>query len=352
MAVAAGAGLLLSACGGPGDGPDAGNTGQADPGTPDPDDPTPDPTGSTEESGGAEAEGADADGAEVSQAGGFVRAENTGELPDAPPDEFELPSTGEVTTSGTVLEDGSGPQLCHYVMESYPPQCGGPDIIGWDWEVHEHEEAEGVRWGDYVLRGEFDPQAREFTLIEDLTEDEAPPAPETDLGTPCPDPEGGWEMEGPERTTEETLQQTRQAAEDLPGYAGVWVDQSLNPVSAEDINEAGEEEAVELESQLNDPEYTILNVRVADDPEGAYEVLREEWGGMLCVSEAAYTEEELLAVQEQLEEIPGMIGSSVDNTTNQLSVQVEYDDGTLQSQLDEHYGPGVVDIESLMQTAE
>ncbi|QTV79535.1 hypothetical protein [Microbacterium sp. NIBRBAC000506063] len=50
----------------------------------------------------------------------------------------------------TVLDDGSGPELClGGVMESHPPQCGGPALTGWDWSDWEghYEEASGVRWG-------------------------------------------------------------------------------------------------------------------------------------------------------------------------------------------------------------
>jgi hypothetical protein len=66
----------------------------------------------------------------------------------------------------TVLDDGEqGPQLCGAVMESYPPQCGGPDVAGWDWDAVAHEDAQGVRWGDYLVTGTFDGET--FTLTED-----------------------------------------------------------------------------------------------------------------------------------------------------------------------------------------
>ena len=55
----------------------------------------------------------------------------------------------------TVLESSEhGPQLCSGVLLSYPPQCGGPDIVGWDWATVEGETTAGaVRWGQYQVTG-------------------------------------------------------------------------------------------------------------------------------------------------------------------------------------------------------
>lgn len=61
----------------------------------------------------------------------------------------------------TVIDDGGGAVLCQGgVRESYPPQCDGPLISGWDWEtVDRFEESGGVRWGEYTLAvtGDGDP---------------------------------------------------------------------------------------------------------------------------------------------------------------------------------------------------
>ena len=59
----------------------------------------------------------------------------------------------------TVLDDGDGAELClGGVMDSYPPQCGGPSLVGWDWADHrgDFESASDVRWGDFVVTGTFD----------------------------------------------------------------------------------------------------------------------------------------------------------------------------------------------------
>ena len=39
----------------------------------------------------------------------------------------------------------------------YPPQCGGPEIVGWDWDAVDLEEsASGVTWGTYAVVGTWD----------------------------------------------------------------------------------------------------------------------------------------------------------------------------------------------------
>src|SRR5688500_15971617 len=69
----------------------------------------------------------------------------------------------------TVLESPDhGPQLCAAVADSYPPQCGGPDIVGWDWgEVDDAESANGTTWGSYHVVGTWDDGT--FTLTEPAT---------------------------------------------------------------------------------------------------------------------------------------------------------------------------------------
>lgn len=87
-----------------------------------------------------------------------VPGENAGEEPLPPASE-------ELIGQGMVISDEDGPvMLClGPVMESYPPQCSGPEIIGWDWDAVEHWERSGeVRWGTYAVHGTWDGDA--FTL--------------------------------------------------------------------------------------------------------------------------------------------------------------------------------------------
>ena len=52
-----------------------------------------------------------------------------------------------------------GAELClGPIAESYPPQCGGPALVGWDWADHEDtfEQQGDVRWGTYLVTGAWD----------------------------------------------------------------------------------------------------------------------------------------------------------------------------------------------------
>jgi hypothetical protein len=77
--------------------------------------------------------------------------------PPAPP--ATIPATGEVLGQGTVLQvDGEPAEFClGAVAESYPPQCSGPEIVGWDWgTVDGAESASSVTWGTYAVQGTWD----------------------------------------------------------------------------------------------------------------------------------------------------------------------------------------------------
>ena len=100
------------------------------------------------------------------------------------------PATPPLLAIGTVLEADSGPNagvpmLCFMVLTSLPPQCGGPQVLGWDWSSVEHETLNGVRWTpDLALRVTYDAAAGTLTPLEVL--DLAAlslPAPETPSGT-------------------------------------------------------------------------------------------------------------------------------------------------------------------------
>ena len=75
----------------------------------------------------------------------------------APPQKFA--AHGEVLGQGTVLQIADAPaQFClGAVAESYPPQCTGPELIGWDWSTIDGSETSGdVTWGAYAVQGTWD----------------------------------------------------------------------------------------------------------------------------------------------------------------------------------------------------
>jgi hypothetical protein len=73
-----------------------------------------------------------------------------------------IAAPGVVVGQGTVLQkDGEDAQFCiGAVMESYPPQCSGPVLLGWEWpDDGMSESASGVTWGTYAVSGTWDGEA-------------------------------------------------------------------------------------------------------------------------------------------------------------------------------------------------
>ncbi len=73
------------------------------------------------------------------------------------------PASDMVTGVGTVIDVSGSAQLClGPVMESFPPQCDGIPLRGWDWSAAGiQEEAPAgtgrpTRWGTYAVTGVFD----------------------------------------------------------------------------------------------------------------------------------------------------------------------------------------------------
>ena len=75
---------------------------------------------------------------------------------------------GTVVGQGTVLQIGDdAPQLClGAIAESYPPQCTGPEIVGWNWDAIDIKEtANDVTWGTFAVFGTWD--GATFAVTED-----------------------------------------------------------------------------------------------------------------------------------------------------------------------------------------
>ena len=69
------------------------------------------------------------------------------------------PTSTDVVGQGTVIQAaGEEAQLClGAVLESYPPQCTGVPLVGWDWAtVDGQETAAGTTWGTYTVWGSWD----------------------------------------------------------------------------------------------------------------------------------------------------------------------------------------------------
>jgi hypothetical protein len=253
------------------------------------------------------------------------------------------PADGIATTvyraDGLVLESPEhGPQLCREVEESYPPQCSGPDVVGWDWDAVDGEEsASGTTWGSYRVVGTWDAQRLALTLTEPAQDPPGDDSPDDDgeLLSPCAPPEDGWAVVDPAKTTDETLAAATELARSRPGHAGVWLDQSINPAYTDDISDA------ERESALDDPTRLVLNVASTGDLEALEDALRVVWGGALCVSPAEHSIAELEEIQAAIEG-PNIITANFSELDRVVEVDVYVPDQDLQNSLDERYGEGVV----------
>lgn len=253
------------------------------------------------------------------------------------------PPTGQVLGIGTVLEaagEDSEPQLClGPVAESAPPQCEGPPLTGWSWEEvpGTNDARAGARWGTYAVTGTYDGTGFSVTEAPQtlaLYDAAGPDLPERFV-TPCPTPEGGWAVVDQTRIGYADQDAAVAQALQLPGYSGSF----LTPLkSAADTTRAPENAA-----------RTILNVLVTEDVEGARTRLEAIWGGPLCVAEAERSEQDLLTIQDDLIELPGLLTVGVEVDLGTVRARVLWDDGSLQEWADTTYGDDLVVIESALE---
>jgi hypothetical protein len=126
---------------------------------------------------------------------------------------------GPVSAVATVLQDGDGPpELClGGVAESLPPQCGGPEIAGWDWGTVEADAAQGTTWGEYVVEGTWDGET--FHLTKAATAPDEWPAHPDD---PRLDPDNAGAI-GPDTPESETQELQNEVFDDLDGLTG-WIE--------------------------------------------------------------------------------------------------------------------------------
>ena len=123
--------------------------------------------------------------------------------------------SGPVTTRNlATVMDTDSPELClGPIAESYPPQCGGPPLVGWDWADHQDtfEQQGDVRWGTYLVTGSWDGTSMTATeAIPGALYDPAMPSPTTT-------PPAATAYANP--VLEEISEQLR---DQLPGYLGSY----------------------------------------------------------------------------------------------------------------------------------
>lgn len=205
-----------------------------------------------------------------------------GDLPTWTAQDPDLLLTGH----GLVLqEDGRPPELCvGGVAESYPPQCGGPELVGFSWDdVPEHEESAGVTWGPATVVGTFDGHRLHLTQPASPEPPEDGTAPDgTDFPQLCEDPfRGGDEDWRQDPGAQQAMDALGRELESLDGYVTSWVSDGRD----------------------------MYNVVVTDDPEVAHRQLREVWPGGLCVEQRDLpTQQQVRTAQERVNQIREEIG--------------------------------------------
>ena len=231
--------------------------------------------------------------------------------PAAPPAAEPEPQPYAVST--TVLESPEhGPQLClGGVAESYPPQCGGPDVVGFDWaDVEGEESANGTTWGTYGLVGTWD--GERLTLTEppggpdSVPRPEGPPEP--DFTTPCEPPEGGWAVVDDTLAGEEHRGAATAYANEQPDFGGAWLDRGTSFAGA----------------RPDDANAGVLTVSFTGDLDRHESQLRHRYGGPMCVVEAEHSQAELIELQAAVHDaLPGVaLGSSADAVRGVVEVMV------------------------------
>ncbi|MBC2931449.1 hypothetical protein [Nocardioides sp. zg-1228] len=229
---------------------------------------------------------------------------------------------GEVRTRGlvTVLDSGGGPELClGAVAESYPPQCGGPTLEGFEWGDVGAEEAGGVTWGQYAVTGTFD--GTTFTVTEATPAALYDPMGDVEAGA------GGLEpacddatTTDPDKATPEDMDATLAAASALPTYASAWLSNGT------------------------------ISVAVTGDAAAAEAELRKTWGGQLCVTTVERTDADLNTISQELQAALGeQLLTSGSTAPDSLDADVVFDDGSIQAWADETYGEGLVTVTSALQ---
>lgn len=249
------------------------------------------------------------------------------------------------TTSAFMIQQGDDPpELClGSIMESSPPQCGGPTVVGLDWaDVPDAETVMGVTFGSGWVVGTYTDET--FTLTEPVSSDppaghvpsDGSPAPLTAL---CDDPyRGGSEDAYPLETGPDgdalgaegtaAMDAMHQRALALPGYVEVFVSDGSD--------------------ELN------LLLTADSDVEAVHASLREVWQGWLCVAaydipSAAEGQAASKALADEVVELE-VFAWSPNPTTGRFSADVVLVDAGTEARIHEilapWYDPDQIDLYS------
>lgn len=233
------------------------------------------------------------------------------------------PGAQRYGATATILEaPGRGPELClGAVAESYPPQCGGPPIVGWDWnDVEGEESASGTTWTTAYVEGTYD--GERFTLTARPSAPRPIEASAPSFEPACDDPD---------------VDDPSQGGGDFP-----------------DANQRGRFDAIDglVALWVSDPsgeEYTgpfVANLIVRPGRgEAVTAHVRRFWGGGLCVVERDQkTTKELDDIVARVDGVltQELLTASPNYQEGVVEVQVIVVDDRSQREVDEAFGRGVV----------
>lgn len=237
-----------------------------------------------------------------------------------------------------VLDDPErDPVVCFgAIADTLPPQCGGVPIVGWDWSaVRGEEHASDTTWGFFHVVGTYD--GRTFDVQEagpEMTERSGGDP----VDTPCPEPEVGWTSPDLSKASDPDLVALMRAVEEEPDFAGFWIDY---------VDEPSEEPA--------EPGGIIANIAFTGDVGSRSAMIRELWGGPLCLVRHERTYEELSRIQRELSNGVAVglglevTGAGVSETRNVVELGVVVADPVAVAAIEERYGPKSVLVEPALE---
>jgi hypothetical protein len=242
------------------------------------------------------------------------------------------PSSDLLVGSGMVLEEGvAAPEFClGGVLDSFPPQCSGVPLRGWDWSLVEGEQTSGeTTWGDATIIGRFE---GETFVVSSVGPYEAAPDEGPDFTPPCEEPQGGWVVTDPTRASDEDRTEAIRDAEAQPDHTASWISYLTPPTD-----------------DTEDPGLYVLVLGFAGDLERHRREAEELWGGPLCIFQQERTYRELRSIQRRLEDVAAEVGaemtfSSGDVVSNQVEMGVIVSSPQLEQALVERFGEGAVRI--------
>lgn len=155
--------------------------------------------------------GCGSDGGSTATDPGGPSASTPAGMPTAVP---AAPGTVDTAGVATVMDTGT-PELClGAVADSYPPQCTGPRIDGWDWADHHgmYESQQGIRWGAFQVSGTWDGST--LTFENAVAAPVYDPMPTTPADRPTPSV----------RHSQGELEAIAHEVDGLPGAQGAYPD--------------------------------------------------------------------------------------------------------------------------------